>query len=125
VTYRPDERDGGLAAIFAHPDDESFAAAGTLAMAHDAGRTVRLLLLTRGEAGNAERSPDLDLADLREEEMRCAAGRIGMDEVTVADHPDGRLAEVPFEALVDEIAAWLADRRPNAVITSSAESRMS
>ena len=117
MTYRPDERDGGLAAIFAHPDDESFAAAGTLAMAHDAGRTVRLLLLTRGEAGNAERSPDLDLADLREEEMRCAAGRIGMDEVTVADHPDGRLAEVPFEALVDEIAAWLADRRPNAVIT--------
>ena len=44
---------------------------------------MRLLLLTRGEAGNAERSPDLDLADTREEEMRCAAAKIGMDEVTV------------------------------------------
>lgn len=120
MTYRPDDRDGGLAAIFAHPDDESFAAAGTLALAHDAGRTVRLLLLTRGESGNDDHTPDLDLADTREEEMRCAAGRIGMDEVTVVDHPDGRLAEVPFETLVDEIAVWLADRRPNAVITFGA-----
>lgn len=120
MTHRPDERIGGLAAIFAHPDDESFTAAGALALAHDAGRTVRLLLLTRGEAGNPERTPDLDLADRREEEMRCAAAKIGMDEVTVADHPDGHLSEVPFPTLVDEIAAWLGDRRPDAVITFGA-----
>ncbi len=93
MTDRQREPIGGLAAVFAHPDDESFTAAGALALAHDAGRTVRLLLLTRGEAGNAERTPDLDLADTREEEMRCAAAKIGMDEVTVVDHPDGRLAE--------------------------------
>ncbi|HLE88694.1 MAG TPA: PIG-L deacetylase family protein [Candidatus Limnocylindria bacterium] len=120
MTTRPDDRIGGLAAIFAHPDDESFTAAGALALAHDAGRTVRLLLLTRGEAGNAERTPDLDLADTREEEMRCAAAKIGMDEVTVADHPDGHLTEVSFSTLVDEIAAWLGDRRPDAVITFGA-----
>jgi len=117
VTYRPDEETGGLAAIFAHPDDESFACAGAMALAHDAGRTVRLLLLTRGEAGTEDGTPDLDLAETREEEMRCAAGKIGMAEVTVIDHPDGRLAEVTFSLLVDEIAAWLADRRPDAVIT--------
>jgi len=117
VTGRPDDRIGGLAAVFAHPDDESFTAAGALALAHDAGRAVRLLLLTRGEAGNPDRRPDLDLADRREEEMRCAAAKIGMDEVTVADHPDGHLSEVLFSTLVDEIAAWLGDRRPDAVIT--------
>jgi LmbE family N-acetylglucosaminyl deacetylase len=120
VTDRPDDRIGGLAAVFAHPDDESFTAAGALALAHDAGRAVRLLLLTRGEAGNPGRTPDLDLADQREEEMRCAAAKIGMDEVTVADHPDGHLSEVLFSTLVDEIAAWLADRRPDAVITFGA-----
>ena len=120
MSDRQREPIGGLAAVFAHPDDESFTAAGALALAHDAGRTVRLLLLTRGEAGNAERSPDLDLADTREEEMRCAAAKIGMDEVTVVDHPDGRLSEVPFSTLVDEIAVWLADRRPDAVITFGA-----
>ena len=53
MTDRQREPIGGLAAVFAHPDDESFTAAGAMALAHDAGRTVRLLLLTRGEAGNA------------------------------------------------------------------------
>ncbi len=120
MSDRPDEMTGGLAAVLAHPDDESFSCAGALALAHDAGRTVRLLLLTRGEAGNTDGTPDLDLADAREEEMRCAAAKIGMAEVTVVDHPDGRLAEVPFAILVDEIAAWLADRRPDAVITFGA-----
>lgn len=120
MSDRPDEMTGGLAAVLAHPDDESFSCAGALALAHDAGRTVRLLLLTRGEAGNADGTPDLDLADAREEEMRCAAAKIGMAEVTVVDHPDGGLAEVPFSILVDEIAAWLADRRPDAVITFGA-----
>ena len=57
MTDRPDDRIGGLAAVFAHPDDESFTAAGALALAHDAGRAVRLLLLTRGEAGNPDRRP--------------------------------------------------------------------
>ena len=120
MTDRPDEMTGGLAAVLAHPDDESFSCAGALALAHDAGRTVRLLLLTRGEAGTPDGTPDLDLADAREEEMRCAAAKIGMAEVTVVDHPDGRLAEVPFSILVNEIAAWLADRRPDAVITFGA-----
>jgi N-acetylglucosamine malate deacetylase 2 len=32
-------------------------------------------------------------------------------------YPDGGVADEPFERLVDEIAAWLADRRPQAVIT--------
>lgn len=120
MTFRQREPIGGLAAVFAHPDDESFTAAGALAVVHDAERTVRLLLLTRGEAGNEARTPDADLADLREEEMRCAAAKIGLDEVTVVDHPDGRLAEVSFSTLVDEIALWLADRRPDAVITFGA-----
>ncbi len=112
---------GGLAAIFAHPDDESFGCAGALALAHDAGRITRLLLVTRGEAGNAEGTPDPELGNIREDEMRCAAGKIGLDEVTVLEgYVDGSLADAPFNQLVREIAAWLADRRPNAIITFGA-----
>ena len=90
MTFNSDQT-GGLAAVLAHPDDESFACAGAFALAHDAGRLVRLLLLTRGEAGTPDGTPDLEVAETREEEMRCAAGKIGMSEVTVVDHPDGRL----------------------------------
>lgn len=117
----PDTRVGGLAAVLAHPDDESFACAGALALAHDAGRVTRLLVATRGEAGTGDGSADDALADVREEELRGAAGAIGLDEVTLLEgYPDGGIADLPFAQLVEEIAAWLADRRPDAVITFGA-----
>jgi LmbE family N-acetylglucosaminyl deacetylase len=121
VSDRPDDVVGGLAAVLAHPDDESFGCAGALAVAHDAGRIVRLLVVTRGEAGGPEGAPDPDVAATREEELRCAAGKIGFSEVTLLEgYPDGGVAEMPFAQLVDDIAIWLADRRPDGVITFGA-----
>ena len=118
---RPDERYGGIAAVLAHPDDESFSCAGALALAHDAHRSVRLLVATRGEAGTPDGLPDEDLAERREDELRCAAARIGLDEVTLLEgFPDGGLAEASFAELVDDIALWLSDRRPDTVITFGA-----
>jgi len=109
---------GGLAAVFAHPDDESFGCAGALALAHDAGRTTRLLVATRGEAGTPDGSADPAMAEDREAELICAARTIGLDEVSLLEgYADGGVADQPFDALVAEIAAWLADRRPDAVIT--------
>lgn len=116
-----DEGIGGLAAVLAHPDDESFSCAGALALARDAGRTTRLLVATLGEAGNPEGVADPLLGEMREDELRCAAERIGLDEVTLLDgYPDGGVAEQPFERLVSDIAAWLSDRRPDAVVTFGA-----
>ncbi len=109
---------GGLAAVLAHPDDESFACAGAFALAHDAGRTTRLLVATRGEAGTPDGVPDPEFGGVREAELIGAARAIGLDEVSILDgYPDGGVAEEPFARLVDEITAWLADRRPQAVIT--------
>jgi N-acetylglucosamine malate deacetylase 2 len=110
---------GGLAAVLAHPDDESFSCAGAMARAHDDGHTTRLLVVTRGEAGTSDEDADPGaVGDVREAELICAARAIGLDEVSLLDgYPDGGVADEPFERLVDEIAAWLADRRPQAVIT--------
>lgn len=119
--HRPDDRIGGLAAVLAHPDDESFGCAGALALAHDAGRVVRLLVATRGEAGTPDAVADEEFGSQREDELRCAAAKIGFDEVTLLEgYPDGSLADALFPQLVDEIALWLADRRPEAVITFGA-----
>ena len=112
------DRVGGLAAILAHPADESFTCAGTLARAHDAGLTTRLLVVTRGEAGNPERKPDASLVAVREAELVRAAEAIGLNEVTILEgYPDGSVADEPLERLIGEIAAWLGNRRPDAVIT--------
>jgi N-acetylglucosamine malate deacetylase 2 len=109
---------GGLAAVFAHPDDESFACAGALALAVDAGRPARLLVATRGEAGTPDGTPDESIVETRIAELRCAAREIGLDEVTLLEgYRDGAVADEPFERLVDEITSWLASRRPDAVIT--------
>lgn len=109
---------GGLAAVLAHPDDESFGCAGALALAHDAGATTRLLVVTRGEAGSPDGVAAPAIGDQREAELICAARAIGLDEVSLLDgYADGAVADQPFDQLVDEIAAWLADRRPAAVIT--------
>jgi LmbE family N-acetylglucosaminyl deacetylase len=113
-----DDQQGGLAAVFAHPDDESFGCAGAMALGRDAGRPVRLLVVTRGEAGSADGTPDEDLVLTREEELRGAARAIGLDEVTMLEgYADGGVAERPFEELVEEIGIWLEARRPQAVIT--------
>lgn len=109
---------GGLAAVLAHPDDESFGCAGALALAHDAGATTRLLVVTRGEAGSSDGTSDPAIGDQREAELICAARAIGLDEVSLLEgYADGAVADEPFDRLVEEIAAWLADRRPAAVIT--------
>lgn len=109
---------GGLAAVLAHPDDESVGCAGALALAHDLGATTRLLVATRGEAGSGDTESDPATGDRRETELICAARAIGLDEVSLLDgYPDGGVADRPFGTLVEEIAAWLADRRPAAVIT--------
>lgn len=109
---------GGLAAVLAHPDDESFGCGGALALAHDAGATTRLLVVTRGEGGSPDEASEPAVGDQREAELICAARAIGLDEVSLLDgYADGGVADQPFEQLVEEIAAWLADRRPAAVIT--------
>ena len=109
---------GGLAAVLAHPDDESFGCAGALAAAHASEETTRLLVVTRGEAGTPDGMPDPAFGDTREAELICAAKAIGLDEVSLLDgYPDGGVADQSFERLVEDIAAWLADRRPAAVIT--------
>ena len=119
MTDGMDELMGGLAAVFAHPDDESFGCAGALALAHDAGRVTRLLVATRGEAGLPEgEAPKEAFGDVHERELVTAAQTIGLDEVTILEgYADGGLADAPFAQLVDDVAVWLASRRPDAVIT--------
>ncbi|HEX2221054.1 MAG TPA: PIG-L family deacetylase [Candidatus Limnocylindria bacterium] len=118
MSYRAPDLRGGLAAVLAHPDDETFACGGALALAHDTGAVTRLLVVTRGESGTLSGEPDDPLARTREEELICAARKIGLDEVSILDgYADGAVAEAPFDRLVEDVAAWLADRRPAAVVT--------
>ena len=121
-----------LLAVLAHPDDESFGMGGTLALYASRGVDVHLVCATRGEVG--EVAPELlegfeSIAKLRESELRCAAGVLGLTGVHFLDYRDsgmpGSLDNTHPQALaaqlLDEVAAKLVrhirELKPQIVLT--------
>jgi LmbE family N-acetylglucosaminyl deacetylase len=121
-----------LLAIFAHPDDESFGAGGTLALYARRGYRVVLLCATRGEAGTVD--PEYlegysSIAELREAELRCAAHHLGLHDVYFLGYrdsgmpgsPDNRHPEAQVAHPVDEVAArivkYIRQVKPDVILT--------
>jgi len=88
--------------VVAHPDDESFGMGAVIdhLLAH--GAAVSVLCLTHGEASTVH-GVEGELADIREAELRQAAGALGGAVAELRAYPDGALREVSVEALVGEI----------------------
>jgi LmbE family N-acetylglucosaminyl deacetylase len=81
--------------IQAHPDDQEFSIAGTLAAWAKTGCEVISLILTSGDAGNNDADKDgsykPELARLREAEQHAAGEIIGVHETVYLRYPDGEL----------------------------------
>jgi LmbE family N-acetylglucosaminyl deacetylase len=121
-----------LLAVFAHPDDESFATGGTLARYAQAGVRVVLACATRGEAGIVHEEgvpPPKDMGKVREEELRCACRVLGVEELRFLDYRDSGIAGAPDndhpraliradpEEVVSRIVALFREFRPEVVVT--------
>jgi LmbE family N-acetylglucosaminyl deacetylase len=115
---------GTIAALFAHPDDETYSVAGTIARYAAAGVACHLFCATDGDAGRASGVPVSSRAELggvRRAELREAARIIGFRDVRYAGHPDGRLPEVDADCLTGEMVDFLREHRPQVVITFGPE----
>ena len=113
-----------LAAIFAHPDDETFAIGGTLARYGAAGVRCVLYCATDGDAGRASGlavASRAQLGGLRRMELVAAAQVLGIGAIGHGGHPDGALGRVDADALVGEIVDFLRDHRPDLVLTFGPE----
>lgn len=112
-----------LAAVFAHPDDEAYGLAGTVAMLSDRGDLeLTVVLATSGEAGrlaDASLATPETLGRVREQEDRAAWRALGVSpgRLEFLRYPDGGLTDVPGEELAGRIAAILAEARPEVVVT--------
>jgi LmbE family N-acetylglucosaminyl deacetylase len=121
-----------LMAVLAHPDDESFGTGGTLALYAARGVQVHLLCATRGEVGTV--APEMmaghaSVGDLRQSELECAAGHLGLAGVQFLGYrdsgmqgsPDNRHPQALVAASLDKVAAdivtWIRRLRPQVVIT--------
>jgi LmbE family N-acetylglucosaminyl deacetylase len=110
-----------VACVFAHPDDDTYGVAGSLAAV--AGEDLELLLVmtTSGEAGQIA-DPSLatreTLARVREAEDRASWSALGLaPKIHFLRYPDGGVAEVAQETLVAVYLDLLQDAAPDVVIT--------
>ncbi len=115
-------------AFFAHPDDETMLAGGTLALLARAGWQVHYLCATRGEGGEAGEPPLCkadELGQTRERELICAVQNLGGRSLTFLDYVDPRVGpdNQPFAYtdnltyLAGQIAATIKQFAIQAVIS--------
>jgi LmbE family N-acetylglucosaminyl deacetylase len=121
-----------ILSILAHPDDESFGMGGTLALYAKNGCDVYLICATRGEVGDVD--PEhmngfSSIAELRESELRCAAGHLGLKGVFFLDYRDSGMPGSPDNIhpnaqvahSVDEVAGkvvkYIRELKPDVVLT--------
>ena len=113
-----------LLAIFAHPDDESIVAGGTLARYAAAGWQTALLCATRGEWGpiSDEALADYEnLGAVRERELRAACAVLGVSWLRFLDLDDGGVGAVlgdeEEERALEKMVRALRELQPQIVIT--------
>lgn len=121
-----------LLAVVAHPDDETFGMGGTLAYYADKGVQVHLICATLGEAGEVDArflKGYKSVGDLRENELFCAAEKLGIREIHFLNYrdsgmpgsPDNQnikaLVQAPIEKVAREIAGLIRKIQPQIILT--------
>jgi LmbE family N-acetylglucosaminyl deacetylase len=109
-----------LLGVFAHPDDETFCAGGTLARYAAQGCEAMVVSATRGEAGqirDATRATRRTLGRVRERELEDACAALGVRHVRCLDYHDGTLADVDRAELTAAVLGAMAGFSPDVVIT--------
>lgn len=106
--------------IHAHPDDQEFTVAGTLAKWARAGSHVVTVCVTSGGAGSNQYTPsDMTreaLVPIREAEQRAACHVLGIAEVVFLGYEDGMLE--PTIALRRDLTRLIRRHRPDAIVCS-------
>lgn len=121
-----------LLIALAHPDDESFGMAGTIAHYVEAGVSVYVICATNGDVGVADPrflEQYASMAELRLSELQCAAETLGLAGLYTFGyrdsgmagspdngHPDS-LVSAPVTEVADRIVQVIRDVQPQVVVT--------
>lgn len=125
-----------ILSLFAHPDDETFLTAGTMAHFRDLGSNVVVCSATRGEEGEIAAGVPASretLGAFREQELRTAMAMIGVTDVRFLGYRDSGMQgtetnaapDAFMQAAIEEtsevVADLIDDVRPDIVMTFSPE----
>jgi LmbE family N-acetylglucosaminyl deacetylase len=105
---------------FAHPDDESFAAGGSIVHLTSNDVEVHLYCATKGGAGKVG-SPPLcsqeELPELRARELKQACAILGVDFLYLRDFEDGKLVDTPYDELRLDLLNHIKKVEPEIIVT--------
>src|SRR5262245_11536659 len=109
---------GTILSLWAHPDDETYLAAGVMAAAIDGGHRVVCVSATAGEHGTPH--PDVwppdRLGRIRQWEAAAAMAVLGVTEHRFLGLPDGGLADRDDEG-IEVVGRLLDELRPDTILT--------
>jgi len=114
-----------LLAVFAHPDDETFAGPVLARYARE-GVKVYLAIATKGEKGADEHAPIPPgdaLAKARRAEAECACQKLGLEAPIFFELNDGELGAMTnplgknIQAVADNTAKLIAQLHPQVIVT--------
>ena len=108
-----------VAAVFAHPDDEAFGPAGTLATCSHLGAEIRIYMATRGEAGRRRGSPPFcrpeELGAVRWSELEKSCRILGCRSLTFLHLRDKGVDRYGPEH-VERLSGLWTEYRPHVII---------
>lgn len=106
--------------IYAHPDDETFGAAGTICLLRAKGWRVVLACATLGDKGKCGEpalcAPE-DLAATRERELRDAACVLDISEIHLLGYKDKELGAAPPDEIRRKLVGLIRAEKPEAVFS--------
>jgi len=110
---------GTILGVWAHPDDETYLAAGLMARAVRQGGRVMCVTATRGEEGSwdEERWPTATMGTVRAAELLRSLEILGVAEHRFLDYRDGTCADVDPGEGAGRIEAILRDVDPDTVLS--------
>jgi LmbE family N-acetylglucosaminyl deacetylase len=106
--------------IYAHPDDETFGAAGTIALLRSKGWRAVLACATLGDKGKCGEPPlctPEELPGVRERELRDAARIVDLSEIHLLGYKDKELAAAPPDEIRRALVGIIRAERPEIVFT--------
>ena len=113
---------GTILSVWAHPDDETYLAAGVMAAARDNGQRVVCVTATAGEHGTADPTawPPARLGQVRRWEAAAAMAVLGVTEHRVLAFEDGSLTDDDSDGIT-RIGQLIDEIRPDTILTFGAD----
>ncbi|HSX33015.1 MAG TPA: PIG-L family deacetylase [Candidatus Saccharimonadales bacterium] len=117
------KRLGTILSVWAHPDDESYLAAGIMATAVVQGQQVICVTATKGEAGSQDevKWPPATLGEVRATELAAALKELGITQHHWLGYGDGRCAAVPSAEAVAQLKSLIERYHPDTILTFGPE----